>query len=73
MSDEEERLARLKVTPGGADSVDEKERDMVLNARDPQLERAMDVLKGVTLFTERAPVSGEKTKSGKIASRFGRD
>ena len=73
MSDEEERLARLRVTPGGAESVDENERELVRNARDPQLERAMDVLKGVTLFTERSPISSSNAKSGKIASRFGRD
>jgi len=73
MSDEEERLARLRVTPGGEESVEANERDLVRTARDPQLERAMDVLKGITLFTERAPVSNVNAKSGKIASRFGRD
>ena len=73
MSDEDERLARLRVTPGGVESVDEKERELVRNARDPQLERAMDVLKGITIFSERAPASGSKAKSGKIASRVDRN
>ena len=73
MSDEDERLARLRVTPGGVESVDEKEREQVRNARDPQLERAMDVLKGITIFSERAPASGSKAKSGKIASRVDRN
>jgi hypothetical protein len=31
----------------------------VLSARDPQLDRAMDLLKGITLFTQRVP-AGEK-------------
>ena len=73
MSDEDERLARLRVTPGGVESVDDKEREQVRNAHDPQLERAMDVLKGITIFSERAPASGSTAKSGKIASRVDRN
>jgi len=73
MSDEEERLARLKVTPGGAESVEESERAAVRNARDPQLERATDVLKGIMVFTERSPEPASKAKSGKIASRIERN
>ncbi|MEK7781401.1 MAG: S41 family peptidase [Verrucomicrobiota bacterium] len=73
MSDEEERLARLKVTPGGVESVEESERDAVRNARDPQLERATDVLKGIMVFTERSPDPASKAKSGKIASRAERN
>jgi carboxyl-terminal processing protease len=69
MSDEEERLARLRVSPGGAESVEESEREQVRNARDPQLERAVDVLKGVMLFVERAPDSGPKSRSNKMAAR----
>jgi carboxyl-terminal processing protease len=69
MSDEEERLARLRITPGGIESVEAAERDAVRNARDPQLERALDVLKGIMVFTERAPIPANKAKSGKIASR----
>lgn len=73
MSDEEERLTRLKVTPGGVESVEESERDAVRNARDPQLERATDVLKGIMVFTERSPDPASKAKSGKIASRAERN
>lgn len=73
MSDEEERLARLKVTPGGVESVEESERDAVRQARDPQLERATDVLKGIMVFTERSPDPASKAKSGKIASRVERN
>ncbi len=73
MSDEEERLARLRVTPGGVESVEESEREQVRTARDPQLERATDVLKGIMVFTERSPEAPNKTKSGKIASRLERN
>jgi carboxyl-terminal processing protease len=69
MTDEEERLARLRVSPGGAESVDETERELVRNARDPQLERAVDVLKGVMLFAERSPDSGPRSRSNKMAAR----
>jgi len=56
ISDEEERDILLKRTPGGVESLDDKDRDRVMHAPDPQLERAMDVLKGITLYTQRAPV-----------------
>jgi len=72
MTDEQERLARLRVSPGGINAVDEPERDAVRNAKDPQLERAVDVLKGIMLFTERLPVP-TSPKSSKIASRSDRD
>ena len=69
MTDEEESFARLRVTPGGIESVSEKDRDRVLNTRDPQLDRAMDVLKGIKLFAERSPeVETPKARSGKVAA-----
>jgi carboxyl-terminal processing protease len=55
ISDDEERDILLKRTPGGVESLDDEERTRVMNARDPQLDRAMDLLKGITLFTQRAP------------------
>lgn len=69
MTDEEEMLARLRVTPGGVESAEEKDRDRIINARDPQLERAMDVLKAINLFAERAPeVDSPKARSAKVAN-----
>jgi carboxyl-terminal processing protease len=59
-TDEEERDIILKRTPGGLESIDDKDRERVQNARDPQLDRATDLLKGILLFTEMSP-----TKSGK--------
>lgn len=53
MTDEEERDNFLKKVPGGIESLDDRERDRIKNAVDPQLERALDVLKGVLLYTKR--------------------
>ena len=43
------------------------------NARDPQLERAMDLLKGISLYTKRAPAPerGKQPagKGEKVASK----
>lgn len=73
MSDEEMRNVLLKRTPGGIDSLPEKEQEPVRNARDPQLERAMDLLKGISLYTKRA-VNSDKEKrpanrNEKVASK----
>lgn len=54
LTDDEERDIILKRTPGGIDSLDEPERTRVENARDIQLDRAFDLLKGIVLFTERS-------------------
>lgn len=54
MSDDEERDLILQRTPGGLESLNEPDRDRVAHAHDPQLERAMDLLKGITLFSQRA-------------------
>src|SRR5579862_2144381 len=53
-TDEEDRDIRLQLTPGGVESLDEKERDRIKSAHDPQLERAMDLLKGIMLYTDRS-------------------
>ena len=69
MSDEEEMLTRLRVTPGGVESLDEKDRARVRDARDPQLERALDVLKGIMIYTDRAPATeSPKARTGKVAA-----
>jgi len=56
LTEEQERDVQLKHMPGGIQSLDEKDRERVVNGHDPQLERAMDLLKGITLFTQRAPL-----------------
>jgi carboxyl-terminal processing protease len=70
MTEEDERDVQLKHTPGGIQSLEDKDRERVLSARDPQLDRAIDLLKGITLFTQRAP-AGDKplTKDAKMAAK----
>ena len=50
MSDEEEQNLYLKRVPGGLESLPAKDRERVMNARDVQLERAMDLLSGLTVY-----------------------
>jgi carboxyl-terminal processing protease len=70
LTDELERDIQLKQAPGGVQSLDEKDRDRVLNTRDPQLDRAMDLLKGITMFTQRAPAPEKRVaKSDKMAAK----
>src|SRR5207247_3308466 len=73
LTDEEERDIILQRTPGGIESLDEKDRLRVAGAHDPQLDRAMDLLKGITLFTQRAPLPETKIAKGqKVAAVRGR-
>jgi carboxyl-terminal processing protease len=67
MSDEEDGIARLKLTPGGVESLDDKARERVAAARDPQLERAMDVLKGIMIFAQRLPDEKSGAEPEKMA------
>jgi carboxyl-terminal processing protease len=70
MTEEQERDAQLKLTPGGVETLDEKDREKLANAHDPQLERAMDLLKGITLFTERSPAPEQTPgKASKMAAK----
>jgi carboxyl-terminal processing protease len=69
MTDDEERDVLLQRTPGGIESLEEKDRERVSHARDSQLNRAMDLLKGITLFTQRAPAPEKKpAKEDKVAA-----
>ncbi len=70
MSDEETRDVYLKRQPGGIESIDPKDQERVRNARDPQLDRAMDLLKGISLYTRRAPAMEKRmTKGEKVAAK----
>ena len=70
MSEEEERQVQLRHAPGGLESLDQKDRERIANMHDPQLERAMDLLKGINLFTQRAPASEKKlAQSEKMAAK----
>lgn len=69
MSDEEERDVSIKRTVGGIESLDGKEQERVRNARDVQLDRAMDLLKGISLYSKRFPAPERKhPKADKVAA-----
>jgi len=64
LTEEQELDLLYKKFPGGLESLPEKDRIRVAEARDPQLERAMDLLKGITLYTQR-----NSPDSSKIAAK----
>ncbi|HWQ90095.1 MAG TPA: S41 family peptidase [Clostridia bacterium] len=72
VTDEEERDILLRRTPGGLESLDEPDRSRVSNARDPQLDRAMDLLKGITLFTQRSPDTDYRVAKDSKAGKNGK-
>lgn len=57
LTDDEERDIQLQRVPGGVESLEPGDRERVRAVRDPQLERAVDLLKGISLFTQRVPAS----------------
>jgi carboxyl-terminal processing protease len=70
MTIEEEEALLLRRTPGGIETLDEERRNKVESTRDMQLERAFDVLKGISLYTKRN-MGGERIaskKSEKVAA-----
>lgn len=74
MSDEEERALFLRRTAGGLESLETADRAAVEKLRDPQYDRALDVLKGVMLFTQRLPAEeAPAAKDSKLASKLGED
>jgi carboxyl-terminal processing protease len=62
MSDEAEAALLVNRSPGGLESLDEKDRSRVKNSSDVQLDRAEDLLKGILLY-------GELSKPEKVAAK----
>jgi carboxyl-terminal processing protease len=62
VTDEEERDMILRRTQGGIESLDEADRLRVMNARDPQLDRATDLLKGILIFSDLKPAKSSNSK-----------
>ncbi|MGH7950833.1 MAG: S41 family peptidase [Limisphaerales bacterium] len=52
MTDEQEAASLVRDEPGGFEAADETNRARIENARDVQLERADDLLKGILLYRE---------------------
>jgi carboxyl-terminal processing protease len=67
VTDEEERDILLSRTPGGVESLEEKDRVRLQNLRDAQLDRATDLLKGILLFSDRSPEKVSRP-NGKMAA-----
>jgi len=63
-TDDEEAAILVRRAPGGLEALDEKDRARIEAVSDPQLDRALDVLKGILLFAERwedfSPLGAEK-------------
>ncbi|HMP81775.1 MAG TPA: S41 family peptidase [Verrucomicrobiota bacterium] len=69
-TDEEDSAITLKRAPGGLDTLSPEEREKVEAIEDPQLSRALDLLKGILLYGQRAPTNeSPKGKSGKMAAK----
>ena len=71
MSGEELSFAFLQRTQSGIESLPEQDQERAKAVRDAQLERAMDLLKGINLYTKRAPEKKERppAKGDKVAAR----
>ncbi|MEQ2010337.1 MAG: S41 family peptidase [Limisphaerales bacterium] len=59
MSAEEERYLAIKRSGAPLDALDAKEREQVSKARDPQLDRATDMLKGILLYDKQGKPVGK--------------
>lgn len=59
MSDQARRDLQLARAPGGLANLTEEEAQRVRQTRDAQLERAMDLLRGITLFSRRDAAPGK--------------
>jgi carboxyl-terminal processing protease len=57
LSPEEHDLLSLSRSPGGFEGLDEDRQEKLKNFRDVQLERAVDVLKGLSLYSKRLAAS----------------
>lgn len=67
-TDEEEAAILLRRAPGGIETLEGRERERVENTRDPQLDRAMDMLKGILLFADRRPADFDREADGRMAA-----
>ena len=69
-TDEEDSAILLKRAPGGLDSLNEENREKAMAITDPQLDRAIDLLKGILLYSQRAPSNDSPSeKREKMAAK----
>lgn len=62
MTDDDERDVFLKRPPGGIETLEDKDRERVRKSRDAQLDRAMDLLKGMMLYAQLQPAEKAPAK-----------
>jgi hypothetical protein len=55
MTQEDEQSLSLRHMAGAMEVLSDKEREQVATVRDRQLDRAMDLLKGILLYSQRSP------------------
>jgi carboxyl-terminal processing protease len=67
-TDEEEAAILLRRAPGGVETLEGEDRKRVDGVTDPQMNRAMDVLKGILLFADRLPEERLGQPDGRMAS-----
>ena len=65
LTPEAEEALAYRRTPGVLESLDATRQEEIRAARDLQLERAVDLLKGITLYTQR---NGKLAKASKVPS-----
>jgi carboxyl-terminal processing protease len=68
MTEEDERDVFMKRQPGVIENLDSKEQERIKDVRDLQLDRALDLLKGISLYTKRAPGEKRVVKGEKVAA-----
>jgi len=69
MTPDEDHALQVQRTPGGLESLSEADRQRVVSSRDPQFDRAVDLLKGIMLFTQRSPLPERRmAKAEKVAA-----
>ncbi len=69
MTDQEEADLLIKRNPAALESLPDYERERILATEDPQLERAYDLLKGIALYTQRAPSEKPGRGAEKMAAK----
>lgn len=68
LTTEESEALFIKRIPGAVETLDPERQEKVRQIRDIQLERANDLLKGITLYTSRTG-AGAKSKPENVAAR----
>jgi carboxyl-terminal processing protease len=63
MSDQDEMDLAIQRSLGGLDSLEPAERERVAKVKDAQLDRALEVLKGIALYTQRQPAAVKESET----------